>query len=224
MLFKSQTSFELAVSRRAIETADHIITEMGAELHDDLIQRLSIFRLYMDRLDRVKTNPAETEALINSMNADFLEVVESVRRISRRLISVKTENDSLEVRLRTLCQNMERPGGGTIHYSQSGEEHRVEEKEALYLTRIVQELIHNALKHSSAWHVDVRISWNGTNLYIEVEDDGTAFSKVDSFISLLKSKYNTLRIRTNILGAEIQYVQGKRGLLAKVQFPVRESL
>ena len=224
MLFKSQTSFEAAVSRQAIEVADHIITEMGAELHDDLIQRLSIFRLYMDRLDRVKTNPAETEALINSMNADFLEVVESVRRISRRLISVKTENDSLEVRLRTLCQNMERPGGGTIHYSQSGEEHQVEEKEALYLTRIVQELIHNALKHSSAWHVDVRVSWNGTNLYIEVEDDGTAFSKVDSFISLLKSKYNTLRIRTNILGAEIQYVQGKRGLLAKVQFPVRESL
>jgi hypothetical protein len=57
-----------------------------------------------------------------------------------------------------------------------------------------------------------------------VEDDGTAFSKVESFISLLKSKYNTLRMRTSILGADIQYTQGKRGLLAKVQFHVNEAL
>lgn len=218
LVFKSQSSFEAAVSRQAIEATEQIIAEMGAELHDDLIQRLSIFRLYLDRLDRARLDPAETEFLVTSMNADFQEVVDSVRRISRRLMPVKMENDSLETRIRTLCLIMERPGGGTIHFSQSGTESPVTEKEALYLTRIIQELINNAQRHSAAWHVDVRLHWKDTNLVIEVEDDGTAFSKVASFISTLKAKTNTLRMRSSILGARIQYIQGQRGLLARVDY------
>ena len=219
-LFKSHAAFETAVEHRAIETTEQIIAEMGAELHDDLIQRLSIFRLYLDRLDRARTDPAETEFLITSMNADFLEVVESVRRISRRLMQVKMENDSLELRIQTLCQNMERPGGGTIHFGQTGTELAIGEKDSLYITRIIQELIHNALKHSSAWHVDVRLRWAEKQLLIEVEDDGTAFSKVDSFISMLRKKYNTLRMRSKIIGAHIHYTQGRRGLLARIEYPV----
>lgn len=219
-LFKSRASFEAAVDHQAMEATEQIMAEMGAELHDDLIQRLSIFRLYLDRLDRAKADPAETEFLITSMNADFQEVVQSVRRISRRLMSVKMENDSLEVRVQTLCQNMERPGGGTIHFSQSGTEPTVSEKDSLYLTRIVQELIHNALKHSSAWHVDVRLCWVENTLLMEVEDDGTAFSKVNQFIDMLEKKYNTLRMRSKLIGAKIHYTQGRKGLLARVEYLV----
>ena len=148
-LFKSRASFENAVAHRAIEATEHIIAEMGAELHDDLIQRLSIFRLYLDRLERAKADPAETMNLINGMNADFQEVVDSVRRISRRLMSVKSEHDSLGERLQTLCQNMERPGGGTIHFTQTGSEQPIGDKDALYISRIVQELIHNCLLYTS---------------------------------------------------------------------------
>ncbi len=223
MFFKSQASFEAAVSRQAIEATDQIITEMGAELHDDLIQRLSIFRLYLDRLDRAKVDPRETDALITSMTADFQEVVESVRKISRRLMPVNMDNDSLEVRIKTLCQNLERPGGGTIHFSQSGTEQPVAAKDALHLMRIVQELISNALKHSSAWHVEVRLTWTNNQLNIQVEDDGTAFYKVGKFVSVLNSKNNSLRMRSNILNAPIQYSQGKRGLLARVNYQFTEA-
>jgi hypothetical protein len=43
--FISQTKLESEISKRAAEACDQIISEMGAELHDDLIQKLSIFRL-----------------------------------------------------------------------------------------------------------------------------------------------------------------------------------
>ncbi len=218
MFFKSQASFQAEVSRQAIEATDQIITEMGAELHDDLIQRLSIFRLYLDRLDRAKADPRETDALITSMTADFREVVESVRKISRRLMPVNMDNDSLELRIRTLCQNLERPGGGTIHFSQTGTEQAVAAKDALHLMRIVQELISNALKHSSAWHVDVRLTWTNNQLIIQVEDDGTAFYKVGKFVSILNSKNNSLRMRSEFLKASIHYSQGKRGLLASILY------
>lgn len=217
-LFTSRSGFDAEVSRRALEATEHIIAEMGAELHDDLIQRLSIFRLYLDRLDRAKGDADETEALITSMKADFLEVVESVRRISRRLMPVNAPTDSLETRIQTLCQNMERPGGGTIHFNQTGTEPALPEKDTIHLLRIIQELIHNAFKHSAAWHVHIRLTWTDTQLTLEVEDDGTAFSKIESFLSVLNSKNNTLRMRAGILQARLHYASGTRGLLARLTY------
>lgn len=220
-LFKSKESFEAQVSRQAMEACEHIIEEMGAELHDDLIQKLSVLRLYLDRLERSKTDQAETESLIVSMTADFLEVVQAVRRISRRLLPVKMDGDSFQKGISILCQNLEQSGGSTIHFEPTGPEQKFSDRAEIYLFRIVQELIHNAFKHSSAWHIWVRLTWAENQLTLEVEDDGTGFSKIPEFIAALKKKHNTLRMRSEVIGAHIQYIQGKKGLLAKVAYPIQ---
>jgi len=219
-IFKSKSSFNTAVSKQAMESCELILSEMGAELHDDLIQKLSVFRLYLDRLDRSKTDLKEVEALIVGMNADFQEVVLSVRRISKRLLPVNMSDDSFQKGIGILCQNLERPGGGTIHFEPSGQEQKIPELAAIYLFRIIQELIHNALKHSSAWHVWLRLSWSQNMLSIEVEDDGTGFYKVPKCIETLQKKNNTLRMRSNVIGAKLSYHKGGKGLLAKVDYPL----
>jgi len=222
-LFRSRTTFEAAASREAMDACEHLIEEMGAEIHDDLVQRLSVFRLYIDRLDRSRNDPSETESIIINMNADFQEIVQSIRRISKRLLPTKLADDSFQTTISMLCQNMERPGGGTIHFEPYGPEQPIPESEAVYLFRIIQELIHNAIKHSSAWHIWVRLYWTNDRLFIEVEDDGTGFSRLQEFIGSLSSKTNTLRMRTKTIGAEIQYLSGQKGLLAKVIYKFQRA-
>jgi signal transduction histidine kinase len=117
---------------------------------------------------------------------------------------------------------MEHPGTGHIHFENEGNPVSLEPQTERYLFRIVQELIHNAFKHSSAWHVWVRLNWEEAQLVIEVEDDGTGFSKIPEFIRRLKSKNNTLKVRASILGASIHYSQGKKGLLARVTLNMGE--
>src|SRR6185369_1896602 len=211
------------ISRQSMDVCEHVLTEIGAELHDDLIQKLSVFRLYLDRLERSKSDILVTESIITKMNTDFLEVVNAVRRISRRLMPVKIEGDSFQKRITLLCQNLERPGGGTIHLESTGPEKELPNHAETYFNRIIQELIHNAIKHSSAWHIWVRILWEPNYLVIEVEDDGTAFSRIDEFINELRKKYNTLRMRSTAIGAKIQYLRGKKGLLAKVKYRLDSS-
>jgi signal transduction histidine kinase len=89
----------------------------------------------------------------------------------------------------------------------------------MYLFRIVQELVHNAFKHSAAWHVWVRLTWEAQKLIIEVEDDGSGFSKIPEFIDRLKKKHNSLKMRTLAIGAKISYLQGEKGLMAHVEYP-----
>ena len=208
------------ISKRAAEISDQIILEMGAELHDDLIQKLSVFRLYIDRLERSVHSPSDTENLLISMRTDFDNVIQSVRRISRKLMPEHIQNESLSISIQMLCQSQESPGMGNIYFDSSGVEQSIVSFKRVYLYRIIQELVHNAFKHSSAWHVWVRLRWEENQLSIEVEDDGSGFNKMSEFIERLRRKNNTLKIRSTVLGATISYHHGQKGLLAKVACPL----
>jgi signal transduction histidine kinase len=215
-IFISKKKLEAEIARRAAETCDHIISEMGAELHDDLIQKLSVFRLYIDRMERASADEAEIESLFIKMRSEFDQVIHVVRNISRRLLPVKMEGETLEKTMAMLCQNMEHPGTGHIHFTNDGAAVPLESQTERYLYRIVQELIHNAFKHSSAWHIWVRLKWTTSTLIVEVEDDGTGFSKIPEFIERLKRKNNTLKLRSGIIGATLKYSQGEKGLLSTI--------
>jgi signal transduction histidine kinase len=207
---------EAEISRRTAEACDQIISEMGAEIHDDLIQKLSVFRLYIDRLERASADEAEVESLALKMKSDFEQVSHVIRSISKRLLPVRIEGDTLVDMLNRLCQNIEQPGTGHIHLENDGTPRMLEYQKEMYLIRIVQELIQNAFKHSSAWHVWVRLTWTTRHLILEVEDDGSGFSRIPEFIGRLKRKNNTLKMRSNAIGASIDYSQGNKGLLAKL--------
>jgi signal transduction histidine kinase len=223
MFFISKKKFDTEIARRTMETCEQITSEMGAELHDDLIQKLTIFRLYMDRLERSSSDPEEINALLITMRGDFDIVSQSIRKISRRLMPVSMEGDSFQTRIHMLCQNMEMPGAGNVHFEVKGEEQSMTELSQRYIHRIIQELIHNAFKHSSAWHIWVRLKWTATQLQAEVEDDGTGFSKTPEFINELKKKNNTLRMRSTAIGATISYTNGTKGLLATLSYPIESA-
>ncbi len=224
IIISSQKKLEIEISKRAAEACDQIINEMGAELHDDLIQKLSIFRLYLDRLERSAHNPAEIDSLLINMRADFEVVVQSVRRISRNLLPENASQDVLSISIKLLCKNMERPGSGNIYFETDGVEQPISILSKTYLLRIVQELIHNAFKHSAAWHVWVRLKWEPLKLSIEVEDDGTGFHKISEFIDRLRKKNNTLKMRSQAIGSTITYRHGPKGLLAKIEYSFSGAL
>ncbi len=220
IIISSRKKFESAIARQATEACDQIMNEMGAEIHDDLIQKLSIFRFYIDRLEGSGPMNREAEELIIDMRTDFENVSQAVRRVSRRLLPVKMEYDSFKTSIEVLCQNMESCKSGNIHFEHMGIEKNIPAVSQTHLYRIIQELIHNAFKHSSAWHIWVRLRWENTGVIVEVEDDGNGVHNIPNFMDRLRKKYNTLKMRTRILGGSITYHQGDKGLLAKVELPI----
>jgi len=220
IIITSRKKFDSAVAHQATEACDQIMNEMGAEIHDDLIQKLSIFGFYLDRIQGSGQMSAEMEELVINMRTDFENVSHAVRRVSRRLLQVKMEYDSFKTSVEVLCQNMESSKSGNIHFEHMGIEQNIPALSQSHLYRIIQELIHNAFKHSSAWHIWVRLRWESTTVIVEVEDDGVDVYNTPNFMDRLRMKYNTLRMRTQVLGGSITYRQGDKGLLAKVELPI----
>jgi signal transduction histidine kinase len=215
--FTSSKKIEVEISKRVTDTCDLILSEIGAELHDDLIQKLTVFRLLIDRLEKSSSEKVEVEAISIKMISEFEQVILAVRNISRQLLPAPSEGDSFVDRIEVLCQNMQRAGTSHIHFKSSGFYRSLNPVAERHLSRIIQELINNAFKHSSAWHIWIRLTWEKEKLVLEVEDDGSGFSKIPEFINRLTRKQNTLRMRVNIIGASITYNQGVKGLLAKVE-------
>jgi signal transduction histidine kinase len=216
----SGKNVDVEVGREAMEACEQIISEIGAEIHDDLIQKLTAFRLNMDKIERASFNPADTRDIVIKMQAEFDTIVDSVRRISRRLHPIKTDDDTFQQRIVSLCQTMETPGALRINSEFHGLPLDLSPVAEIYALRMVQELVHNAFRHSAAWHVWVRVTWRSSKLMIEVEDDGSGFSKRQEFIERLRKKHNTLRMRANAIGAKINYDNGARGLVAILTIPI----
>ncbi len=220
LILLSWQKFEKEIAKRSMEASEQIANEMGAEVHDDLIQKLTVFSLYLDRLERAANHAEEVESLILKMRADFRTMASSVRNISHKLMPVTLAGETFNRNVAMLCENLDTPDQGQVHLENSGNELDIPETAKKYLHRIIQELVHNAFKHSSAWHVWVRLLWASDGLMVEVEDDGTAFSKIQNQISRLNGKYNTLKMRSQAIGSTLSYHQGKNGLLAKIKYKV----
>lgn len=216
----SKKKWENLVAKEAMEAVEQITNEIGAEIHDDLMQRLVVFRFYFDRIERELEDREQMEALVAEMKGEFHDVVQSIRKISRQLMPAKTEQETFSKSIHLLCLSMERPGAGHIHFETTAGEQALPELAETYLSRIVQELIHNAFKHSAAWHIWVRLRWSPSHLLIEVEDDGTGFMQASEAIAKLKNKYNTLKMRSQAIQATIEYKKGANGLLALVNYPL----
>jgi signal transduction histidine kinase len=116
---------------------------------------------------------------------------------------------------------MEHSGTGHIHFTNEGASKSLTPQVETYLLRIIQELIYNAFRHSSAWHVWVRVNWEKGLLKIEVEDDGSGFAKIQEFKERLKVKHNTLKMRSIVIGGFLSYHQGANGLLARVELKLK---
>jgi len=225
IFFISKDDFERTVATNAMEISERLITEMGAEVHDDLIQKFSIFRFYIDRIERSYKDPVEVLSLTSKMNSEFQVLNDSIRKVSRRLMPVNFDADSFQSAVRILCNNMERPGMANIHLQCVGDEVRIEHRKYHFLLRMIQELIHNAQRHSAAWHIIIRVINSSNNLLIEVEDDGASSQGLSKTLEVLKTKQNSLRLRALAIGALISYEDnGKQGVLVKINFPLSGSV
>lgn len=223
MFFTGSSDFNERVSIRAAEFCEQVISEMGAELHDEIVQKLSSMSFYIERIERAAGDPTEILNLVAHMRSDFENVTQSVRAISQRLNPVHTTGNSFGSTIVQLCDSMQRPGNGHITCNLVGEEHPLSQLTFTYVYRIIQELIHNAFKHSAAWKVDVTVRWTTSSLIIEVEDDGTGSTRMANITSTLQNKRNTLQMRSQAVNAAIHYEKGKKGLLVTVEVPLVEK-
>ncbi|MBL0741502.1 sensor histidine kinase [Chryseolinea lacunae] len=206
------------VVHELIDKYEAEIQQMGADLHDDLIQKLTVYRLYVDKLELAE-DIITVQMITSHMKTDFADIVQSIRKISKRLMP-EAEVGSFGGMLKELCERVEVPGVAFVKFASSGKENSVNQLHRQHLIRIVQELVTNITKHTVAWHIDVFVEFLAEKIIIRIEDDGRAFDNLQTALSQTNALFFSLRMRLSTIGATLNFKAGSHGTIATLEYPL----
>jgi signal transduction histidine kinase len=153
---------------------------LALELHDVVSQKLFSLNLAAEAaatlLDR---GPDEARPQLERVRDLAREALAELRSLIFGLRPAELERDGLEGVLRKEATMLQRVHGVTVRVDAEGEPPGVEPACAGEILRIVEEALHNAVRHAAAHTVTVHLHGSDQALRVEVTDDGVGFDPTD---------------------------------------------
>ncbi|HVZ57072.1 MAG TPA: ATP-binding protein [Chitinophagaceae bacterium] len=158
---------------------------LAADLHDDAGPLLATARLYLNENLVNQDKVTQLQAIYQARQI-IDDSIQLVRNISHSLMPPTLKNFGLESAVNDLFQKIS--GSGTINASSRFHEYRerLKTEKELIIFRIIQELVNNILKHSSASFIHLTQNVHGDTFYLRIHHDGKGLVQSD-FEKLNKS-------------------------------------
>ena len=191
---------------------------LASDLHDGLAGRLSGISFNLATFTQEahrKPEACDMRNILAHMNSALAEL----RCIARNLTPKTLSEKGLQVALEDYCSSLKGIGSNIVLQFYDTEE-TLEEQVNLTLYRIIQELIHNAVKYAQASEILVQYIREDHAINITVEDDGVGFD-LHRLPSGSSMGLTNVRTRVNYLNGniEIQSFPG-RGTTVWIQVSV----
>ena len=176
---------------------------LAADLHDDAGPLLATARLYLNE-NLVNQDKSTQLRSIFQARQIIDDTIQLIRNISHSLMPPTLKNFGLESAVNDLFQKIS--GSGTINASSRFHEYkyRLKAEKELVIFRIVQELINNILKHSSASFIHLTQNVHGDKFYLRIHHDGRGIVQAD-FDKLNRS---TVGLGLKNISSRLRVVQG----------------
>jgi signal transduction histidine kinase len=169
------------------DLAGRLITAQEAErkriardLHDDLSQKLTLLSLDIGQL--VHRAPAcdDLAAGVQRVAERASEIAANVHSLSYQLHPSRLEILGLVTAIQGICHDVWAQHGLAVDFEHRDVPKTVKPDVALCLYRIVQEGLHNVVKHSGAREAHVSLTGNNGVLDLRIADRGVGFAADDT--------------------------------------------
>ena len=159
------------VSRKLIQSQEQERARIGRELHDDINQRLAMLAL---ELQRLQDNPSQIHERVQELRQQTAEISDDVQALSHELHSSKLEYLGVAAGIRSWCREFGEHQGMEINFK-TDVAAPIPLETGLTLFRILQEALHNVVKHSGVKQVDVQLSEQLNEIHLTITDAGKGF-------------------------------------------------
>ena len=159
------------VNRRLIEAQEQERVRIGRELHDDVTQRLAMLLL---ELEQLQGNPSEVESRVGKLRNQTSELLDDVEALSHELHGSKVRYLGAVAGIGSWCREFGARQNMEIDF-RSDVAGVVPSEIGVCLFRVLQEALHNAVKHSGVKRVEVRLMEESNQVHLIVSDSGKGF-------------------------------------------------
>lgn len=193
-------------------------SKIGADLHDDLGQRLTAMELMCAGLkdDSRRAGSSLTDGL-DQLGRMLREAIAQTRALARGLVPLGDGPDALQVGLAELVSRMNSVGRVRCRLDCPEPVQVPDAAVAGHLYRIAQEGLNNALKHGEATAIAVELKTDAAGLHLRVTDNGAglAESRPSAGVGLSVMKH-----RAEVIGARLRIEsQPGRGVVIDCTLP-----
>ncbi|MBO4532577.1 MAG: substrate-binding domain-containing protein [Treponema sp.] len=201
-------SRRLKVEAEVLEISEIERQRFSNDLHDDICQRLAgismLCRSYSHKSEGVKKEEMEELAALVS------DTLQRTRQYAHDSYPVDLDTLGLDASLSNLCNSFEKQSGiGCTYEWGIDPEVNFDKLQKLNFFRIIQEALHNVMKHSGAHSVKVCCMMQDRNVVIRVCDDGKGMPSMDG--SNYGIGINSMQYRANQIGASFSIDNLKNG-------------
>lgn len=179
LMSKAHKQAEVAlssVSYRVLEAEERERDRMARNLHEDIGQRLALLVIEIEQLKTCRD--LETAPMLSRLDAvsqHTSEILIDVKTLAHELHSPRLEYLDAAAVMRSFCKEYSDREKVEIDFRGDNLPTRVPPDISLCLFRVLQEALHNAVKHSRARQFAVELLGSADSIQLTVCDSGVGF-------------------------------------------------
>lgn len=158
-------------TRKLIEAQEQERSRIGRELHDDIGQRIAMLS---NELQGLQDQPSELQSRVQELRRRMSEISDDVQALSHDLHSSKLQYLGVVAGIRSWCKEFAARHGMVIDFRSEASSVLAPEL-GLTIFRVVQEALHNAMKHSGVKRAEVLLEEDSNGIHLIVSDSGRGF-------------------------------------------------
>lgn len=163
-------------STKLLETQEMDRNRISRDLHDSTVQSLTSLGHKMEYCSKmVDRDPVKVKLELQSMIDLNKEIINDMRAIIYDLRPMSLNNIGLVSTVEAFCLHLRRTDNMDVLFQTVGKEQELSSIVKVTLYRIIQEACNNAVRHSKAKKINIKLSFLEQTIEIDVEDNGIGF-------------------------------------------------
>jgi two-component system, NarL family, sensor kinase len=152
-------------------------SRIAKDLHDGLGSLLYGTKLSFMNLKETLNLSQENGVQLDKSLSMLDNTIGDFRKVAQNLMPEALVKFGLYEALKDFCDAIQYSSGIKVIYQQFGERRKLSNTAEVFIYRIIQELVNNAVKHADAEEIIVQVMMTNNKTGITVEDNGKGFYK-----------------------------------------------
>jgi PAS domain S-box-containing protein len=210
-----------SVSRKLIEAQENERARIARDLHDDIGQQLALLSVTLEQTKLVASgSDKQVRNCLDELRKQILTIASAVHTMSHELHSSVLRYLDLGSAMRGFCAELAKQKKVDINFFHKDVPGNVSQDISLCLFRVLQEALHNAVKHSESREFNVELYERDSVIHLMVRDSGVGFD----FNAAMKGRglgLNSMHERMKLVDGDLSVEsQIHRGTTIHARVPV----
>lgn len=190
--------FQHALLESRLEIQEETFKKISQEIHDNIGQMLTLVKLHLNNIDISLHSPSSEN--IEKANSLLTNAIQDLRDISKTMNTDIISRIGVIKAIQLELDLIEKASGIKTKFIDNNSPDHISPEVELILFRIIQEALHNCIKHAQASLIEVMV-YGKDKLEVVVKDNGIGFDP--NIASVKGSGLTNIESRCKLINANL---------------------